>query len=155
MDEKIVGVFPIDIRGAWLCCFYDMYFTNKRIVAHFVGRGLYSRATSKFLIPIVMGGLLDLLVIRPLMKNDQVGPFSDAEQILKADRRNFTWNYQTDIRSIELKAHLTGFSPPGMVIVLKQGKEEKCFIRKRDFNDIRSLLQELADDKLITQKNRG
>jgi hypothetical protein len=66
MEEKILGVFPIDIRGPAVFDFYDMYFTDRRIIANTVGHGLYARARGKISTLLSYGGILDYGIIRPL-----------------------------------------------------------------------------------------
>ncbi|MFC1926848.1 hypothetical protein ACFLWV_03765, partial [Chloroflexota bacterium] len=78
MEEKIRGVFPIDVGGTFFSHYWDMYFTDKRIVTNFVGRGVFPRSTNKIMIPI--GGWVDWFIIRPLLKSGKQNPSSDMDQ---------------------------------------------------------------------------
>ncbi len=147
-EERILGVFPIDIGGLYIT-FYDMYFTNKRIVANFVGHGGHPRTAGKLSTFLLGGGLLEYGVVRPLLaKHEGKEAFLDAEQILRADEKNFAWDYQNDIESIKFKRHgLAG--PPVMDVKLASGGKKRCFLKKENAEDLKSLLREVAGDKLV------
>jgi hypothetical protein len=150
MNESIKGVFPIDVGGLsqWLMHYYDMYFTDRRIVANFTGRGIMARSTNKILIPI--GGWIDWFIVRPMYKREKQEQSSDLENILKSDEHNFTWDYQKDIKSIEFKKHIGGLAaPPGMVITPIQGKSKTCVCRHKDFDSVKSILVEVSGEKII------
>ena len=150
MQERILGVFPIDVRG-WVYDFYDMYFTDKRIIANLVGHGGYARARGKIGTLFSWGGVLEYGIIRPLAKRKEKGPFLDAEQILKVDKNNFAWDYQNDIRSIKFRKKTGLWGPPAMVVRLVQGKEKLCVFRKEHFDNLKSLLQEVIGEKLVPE----
>lgn len=145
-----MGIFPIDVRGLAVYDHYDMYFTDKRIVANLVGRGLYERARGKISTLLSAGGVLEYGIIRPLAKREQKGHFLDVDQILKAGEKNFSWDYQIDIESIKLKKKTGLWGPPAMVVRLVQGKEKFCVFRKEDLDVLRSLLRDVVAEKLAT-----
>ncbi|MBA7503109.1 hypothetical protein ES706_01716 [subsurface metagenome] len=99
--EITLRVFPIDVRGIWIYHYYDMYFTNKRIVANAVGQGENARATtmatSVFPLPVLLERMYE-----------KKGPFSDAEQILKADKKNFAWDYKAILFRLNLRGKPAG-----------------------------------------------
>lgn len=150
MEEKLLGVFPIDIYATMLYDFYDMYFTDRRVVANAVGRGLYPRAIGN-LVVLVMGGLLDYGIIRPLLaKHQDKTRLPDMEQVLKAHKGNFEWDYQKDIQSVKLRKKTGLWGPPAIVVGLSQGKEKICVFRKQDLAGLTSLLREVVGEKLVS-----
>jgi len=149
MEERILAVFPIDIHG-FFYDFYDMYFTDRRILANSVGRGNFPRAQGKSILFAGLLGLLEYGVLRPLAEQKDHVPLSDPEQILKAHKKNFAWDYRNDIKSIRFK-NKTGWATGGRVMEVKlsQGKHRLCVFREEHFDDLRSLLLELAGDKVV------
>lgn len=80
----------------------------------------------------------------------------ELEQILKDDRDNFAFNYENEIKSIELKEEGMpgiGEKPSRITVNLNHGKKKAFFFNKNYFGKVKSIIQESASDKL-TAKNR-
>lgn len=158
MEESILGTFPMDVSGPryGLVDFCDVYFTNRRLIANVVDRGIWPRSFGKlrffgsFFILIPMIGfwtVMEYIVLRSMTRRHTRGPFADVEQIVKADKRNVALAYG-DTGEIELKEKSGLWGPPQVRVKLAQGKQYRLQFKKQYFNDVRGLLQSAAGTKL-------
>lgn len=155
IEEKVLGVFPIDQsigQGLWFN-FYDMYITDKRILGQFVGSGIFTRPPAKInllFLPIFLCLLvLEFFVIRPLTARKSSVASDNLEQIPKADKNNFVWNYATDFKSIRVKARTGLIGPPRIEIELTNGARKKFIYQKKYRDDIESVLRATAGNRIL------
>lgn len=158
MEETVRGVFPVDVGGMsqWLIHYYEMCFTEKRILAYPVGKGGFPRAFSKkriFLGGWLDFGIIDYLLIRPLTgrknKKPLDGSLLEIENAVKGDGNGFIWTYQTDIESIRFREHVGWGGPPGMEVRLAGNGKKIGVFRREYLNELKSILREVAGDKIL------
>jgi hypothetical protein len=150
-NETIVGVHPLDLRGTWAFTCYDVYFTNKRLIASF----LENRSMSRFWgHKVLMAGynIADAAIIAPLTRRPDEISAMNAEEILKADKRNFAWDYEKDIKVIKSKRKTGLVGPPHIDIELTNGKHN-VFIQDRERrSELTELLHKVVGNKVIVEK---
>lgn len=148
-NEKILGVYPMDLRGGLARC-YDVYFTNQRLVASYIESRMFPRFWGH---GCILWGwyLLDYTIVAPLTRRRGEMPSADPEQILKADKRNFTWHFQDDIRAIEFKRKTGAVGPPHIEIELINGKRNILFHKKEQRNELIKLFQEVVPNKVTVE----
>lgn len=149
-NERILGVFPIELGGVLLLKCYDGYFTNRRLIANYTE----GRTWTKYYGNFATWGyrLIDFVITRPLTKRRGVKPSTNPEEILKSDKRNFDWDYQKDIKSAEFKKKRGSWGQSLIEVELLNGKKQiVCFDRKQG-NEIAKLMEEVMPGKVTVKK---
>jgi len=147
-DEKILGVYPLELGGTWAIKCFDGYFTNQRLIGSYVHSRIWTRYYGGC---IVLGyRLLDYLVTIPLTKRRGLRPSTDPEQILKSDKRNFSWNYQ-DVKVIEFTRKRGTWGQFLANVEFLDGKKQiVCYDRKHG-SELSRLMQEVMPNKVIVK----
>lgn len=149
-NEKILGVYSLEL-GDWKCtsCF-DTYLTDHRLIANY----RESRMVTRFYGGFFFWGwrLFDYLITVPLTKQKGTPTSADTEQILKANKRNFAWDYQKDINAIEFKRKRGTWGQFLFEVELKNGgKQIISYDRKQGF-EISKIMQEVMPGKIMVKK---
>ncbi len=145
-NEKILGVFPVELSGRYLIRCYDAYFTNQRLIGSYVQSRTWTRHYGGFLFWSYR--LFDYIITVPLTKRKGVKPPTDPERILKSDKRNFAWNYQQDIKAIEFKRKRGTWGQYLISVELMNGKQRiVCYDRKHG-SELSKLMEEVMPGKV-------
>ena len=146
-NEKIIVIYPMDLRGGGLIQCFDVYFTNQRLVTNYLESRLYSRYWGNGC--ILFGYyLLDSTIIAPLTRHKVKITTENPSQILKVDKRNFSWSFRDDIKSIQFKTKTGVVGPPHIEIELMDGKRNVLFHKRENRNELIKLFQQLAPEKV-------
>jgi hypothetical protein len=148
-SEKILGVYPMDLRGGLTRC-YDVYFTNQRIIASYLESRMLTRFWGHGCL-LWSYYLLDYIVVAPLTRRRGEKPTADPEQILQADNRNFAWSFQDDIKAVRFKRKTGAVGPPHIEIELTGGQRNVLFHTKESRNELIKLIQEIVPDKVTVE----
>lgn len=87
-EERILGILPVDLKrflGSGFD-FYNLYFTNKRIVAGKTGSGLVSRYLGKG-IAFATFGVVGLAMRKAMHEDKSKYKDMSLEQVLDADKK--------------------------------------------------------------------
>jgi hypothetical protein len=149
-NETIVGVHPLDLRGGWGWTCFDVYFTNKRMIASF----LENRSISRFWghsVLMVQYKILDAAVVAPLTKRADGVSSADPEEIFKADKRNLSWDYDKDIATIKAKVRTGLVGPPHIEVKLNNGKKYVLTQDRERRQELIDLLRKVVGNKLTVE----
>ena len=148
-NEKILGVYSLEL-GDWKCinCF-DTYFTDQRLIAYYRESRMWTRFYGGFL--FWGWRLFDYLITVPLTKRKGAPTSTDLEQILNADKRNFAWNYQKDINAMEFKRKRGTWGQFLIEIELKNGKKQIISYDRKQGIEISRIMQEVMPGKVMVK----
>ena len=145
-NEKILGVFPIEAAGGGIIRYYDGYFTNQRLIANYTE----SRMWTKWYGGCLFWGwrLFDYVITVPLTKRRGMKPSTNPEEILKSDKRNFSWDYQKDIKSAEFKKKRGSWGQSLIQVELINGKPKIVCYDQKQGKELAKLMQEVMPGKI-------
>ncbi len=150
-SETVRGVFPIEIGGGQLVTFrcYDAYLTDQRLIANY----RQGRTWTRWYGGIVTWGyrLFDFLVTGPLTRRPALKDTSSPEVILGADKHNFAWDYQKDIRSLEFARRRGSWGQ--YLVNATFTSRPQCMIcyDPKHGRELAKLLQEVIPDKVTVK----
>lgn len=158
-NEKIIGVYQLELGALALPLqkLFDAYFTNQRLVGSYIEgraftakfRGLPTRGCSGCLFGWALWPLhlADYLIIIPFTKRKGERLSTDPEQILKADKRNFAWNYK-DIKAIEFTKKNIVWGQYYIKIELLNGKPQIFGYDRKHGKELSKLMGEVMPGKV-------
>lgn len=153
-NEKIMGVYQLELGTRTLQKLFDAYFTNQRLIGSYVeGREFFPKfrgAPGCITIIAWPFYLADYVIFTPLTKRKGERPSADPEQILKADKRNFAWNY-TDIKAIEFTKKNIVWGQYYIQVELLNGKPQIIGYDRKQHNELLKLFQEVMPGKVIVR----
>ncbi len=144
IGEQIIGMIPkTEIRPG--VTDYNLFITNMRIIGGKVGAsGLAG----------IAGGSIGYAISRVTIDKNKYANMN-PDEILYADKKNFAWDINYDIVSLEVKKGLTASKIKVQLSPTLGNKKKNIFFSNQYFDWVNDVLRKTAGHKLINNQYPG